>query len=157
MGSLDRISITGLVALAGIAVALYGIYGLTAVPPAPSLLGMVTGYVLVAAMGGLWILPVFGRRGPPSNRARFKTFHRILGVVFLVVLAVHARAAGHAMLLALMATALLMALIAFFHAQIQAANKPALLAAWWVVHVGLAAAISVMAILHVYAQYAYSV
>jgi hypothetical protein len=157
MGSLDRISITGLVALVGIAVALYGIYGLTAVPPPPSLLGLVTGYVLVAAMVGLWVLPLFGRRGPPSNRVRFKTWHRLLGVAFLVLLAVHARAAGHAMLLALMALALLMALIALFHAKVQAANKPALLAAWWVIHLSLAAAISVMAILHVYAQYAYSV
>jgi hypothetical protein len=157
MGRLDRISITGLFALAGVAAALYGVYGFSPVPPAPSMLGMVTGYTLVVAMATLWVLPVFGRRNPSgANRERYKTLHRGLGVAFIVLLAIHARSAGHAMLLGLMMLALVMALIAFFHAKIQAANRPALLAAWWVVHVGLAAAVSVMATLHIYAQYAYS-
>jgi hypothetical protein len=152
---LDLTTIVGLVVLAGVALGLYAVYDFSSVPPARSFMGLVTGYALAFAMVGVWLLPVFGRRGPPRNLEAYKAIHRMIGIGILVVLFIHARSAGHAMLLALMASTLIMALLAFFQVQVQAMNRPVLLTIWWVVHVGLAAAISVMAILHVYAQYAY--
>lgn len=157
MAGLDRISVAGGIALAVTAVALYAWTGFSPVPPGPSSLGVISGYTLVTALVALWIVPLFGRRSPPGGpRGRFQAFHRLLGIAFVVLLAVHARSGGHDILLAMGVLAPVMALVAFFHAQVQAANKPALLVAWWVVHLGLATALSVMAILHVYAQYAYS-
>lgn len=152
----DRISIAGLIALGGVVIVLCAWYGLSSTPPAPSLLGMMTGYGLAAALAALWLLPFVGRRGPQAHRERFKTFHRVLGIAFIVVLAVHARSMGHAMLWWLMTLILILALLAFSHAHVQATNSRKLLAAWWVIHVGLAGVVSVLAILHIYAQYAYS-
>lgn len=152
----DRISIVGLIALFGVFIVLAAGYGLSSVPPSPSLLGAISGYGLTAALAALWVLPAFGRSGPQANREWFKTIHRVLGIAFVVLLAVHARSIGHAMLLYLMALVLVIALLALTHSHAQATNSRRVLAAWWVIHLGLATAISVMALLHIYAQYAYA-
>lgn len=157
-GRIDQISIAGIIALGFIVAGLSMIYKFTPVPPRSSFFGYITGYLLVAAMVILWGLPVFSRRGLPTNRETYKTIHRIIGLMFVLLLALHARSAGHGILFGLMASTLVMAFLAFLNPRIQVAPKPKQwpLFAWWSIHVGLAAAISTLAIAHIVAQYAYA-
>ncbi len=76
MAHTDRLSIAGVIAVGGVVILLTAGFGLSSIPPAPSLFGVISGYGLAAALAALWILPMLSHAGLPISHAHSSILHR---------------------------------------------------------------------------------
>lgn len=120
-----------------------------------ALYSTVTGYALVATLVLMWILPAANARAS-SQVSWIKSWHEWGGIALLSIFCLHAAAFKHNLLLWLSVLILAESIVGALPPRLLLRHSEGYVRVWWFLHVVIGCAITCLALIHIYAVYAYT-